>query len=409
MITRKALFGKLGLTSFRSVESAAAFCKLRGNNYIELTHWLHQILQTKDCDFLRITQHFGISQEEIERNLDRALAQLPAGASSITNFSHHVETAIERAWVIASLGFGDSKIRTAYLLAALLQTPELRREALDICPALRTIPVDTFSDLLPALLQGLPEANESAHDGSGLPTAVPGEASHAVASEEQGLQSALDKYCSDLTQLAKSGRIDPVIGREQEVSTMIDILLRRRQNNPLLTGEAGVGKTAVVEGLALAIASQRVPPQLLNVRLLSLDVGALLAGASMKGEFEARLKAVLEAATRSTTPIVLFVDEVHTLIGAGGNAGTGDAANLLKPALARGNLRTIGATTWSEYKRHIEKDAALTRRFQVIQVQEPTEPQAIDMVRGLVSTFESHHQVLILDEALRAAVRLPHR
>jgi len=222
-------------------------------------------------------------------------------------------------------------------------------------------------------------------------------------------KSALAKYCSDLTALARDGRIDPVIGRGHEIRSMIDILLRRRQNNPLLTGEAGVGKTAVVEGLALAIAQGDVPPALREVRLLSLDVGALLAGASMRGEFESRLKSLLEEAAKATQPIILFVDEIHTLIGAGGQAGTGDAANLLKPALARGTLRTIGATTFAEYKKHIEKDPALTRRFQAIQVDEPGEERAILMMRGVASTMEKHHQVQILDEALEAAVRLSHR
>lgn len=238
---------------------------------------------------------------------------------------------------------------------------------------------------------------------------IPGESSHSLSHSGINEKSALARYCTDLTEQARQGKIDPVIGREHEIRTMTDILLRRRQNNPLLTGEAGVGKTAVVEGFALAIANGEVPPSLTDVRLLGLDVGALLAGASMKGEFESRLKAVLEEAGHSEYPIILFVDEVHTLIGAGGASGTGDAANLLKPALARGTLRTIGATTWSEYKRYIEKDPALTRRFQVLQVAEPVEVAAIDMVRGLVGTFEKHHGVIVLDDAVRAAVKLSHR
>lgn len=409
MFSRTVLFGKLGVSAFRSIESAATFCKLRGNSYVELVHWLHQIMQANDSDLHRIAKQFGISREDIDRGLAHALGQLPAGATSISDFSSHIEVAIERAWLIASLRFGDRKIRTAHLLAALLQTPALRRIALDSCPAFRVIAVDAIDEQLLASISDSPEAQDPPHDGSGFASAIPGEASLAIAPDQQGLQSAFEKYCTDLTKQAKDGLLDPVIGREKEVRTLIDILLRRRQNNPLLTGEAGVGKTAVVEGLALAIASRKVPPPLQSVRLLSLDVGALLAGASMKGEFESRLKAVLEGASHAQTPVILFVDEIHTLIGAGGNAGTGDAANLLKPALARGNLRTIGATTWSEYKRHIEKDAALTRRFQVIQVLEPVEDLAIDMVRGLVSTFEKHHQVLILDEAICAAVTLSQR
>ncbi|ATE62553.1 type VI secretion system ATPase TssH [Thauera sinica] len=407
-IPRKSLFGKLGLTAFRSIESATAFCKLRGNPYIELVHWLHQILQGGDSDIHRIARHFAIASRETDRELADALARLPGGATSISNFAPHIETAIERAWVIATLAFGDNRIRTSHLLLALLQTPELRLACLDICPSFRRIPIDTLAGILPTLVAQSPEQHEPAQDGIDLAPALPGEASGAIV-PPGGNGSALDKYSIDLTQLARDGRIDPVVGREQEVRTMTDILLRRRQNNPLLTGEAGVGKTAVAEGLALAIASGKVPPALLDVRLLNLDLGAMLAGASMKGEFESRLKAVLEEAGRSAKPIVLFIDEIHTLIGAGGNAGTGDAANLLKPALARGGLRTIGATTWSEYKRHIEKDAALTRRFQLLQIHEPAEALAIDMVRGLSGTFEKHHGVLIVDEAIRAAVSLSSR
>ncbi|BDT68009.1 protein ClpV1 [Comamonadaceae bacterium OS-1] len=336
-----------------------------------------------------------------------ALSLLPNGASSINDFSHHIEFAIERAWVYASLTKGDSRIRGGWLVAAMLQTTELRSVLFGISATFQRIPFAQFFDDLPSIVVASNEASEKAYDGSDLQAAVPGEASGAIGAPLE--EGALAKYCSDLTVLAREGGIDPVIGREHEIRTMVDILLRRRQNNPLLTGEAGVGKTAVVEGLAIAIAQRTIPPSLHDVRLLSLDVGALLAGASMRGEFESRLKAVLKEATESSRPVVLFVDEVHTLVGAGGQAGTGDAANLLKPALARGNLRTIGATTWSEYKRHIEKDPALTRRFQVLQVMEPEEASAIAMVRGLASTFSTHHGVVILDEAVRAAVTLSHR
>ncbi|MGF6654391.1 type VI secretion system protein VasG [Paraburkholderia youngii] len=279
---------------------------------------------------------------------------------------------------------------------------------LAISPEFGKIAVDGLHDALPAWIVGSPEEKDTPYDQSDLSSAVPGEASGALAASAKGA-AALAQFCADLTARARAGEIDPVVGREVEIRTMIDVLLRRRQNNPLLTGDAGVGKTAVVEGLARAIAAGEVPPKLADVRLLSLDVGALLAGASMKGEFEARLKSVLEEAAKSAAPVVLFVDEIHTLIGAGGQAGTGDAANLLKPALARGTLRTIGATTWAEYKRHIEKDPALTRRFQVLQVAEPEEPSAIDMVRGLARTLASHHGVVVLDEAIRAAVTLSHR
>ena len=407
-ISRRALFGKLDLTLFRAIESATAFAKLRGNPYVELTHWLHQLWQLSDSDLHRICRHYQIEPQSVERDLAAALAALPSGASSLSDFSHHIGAAIERAWILSSLEFGGRCVRSAWLLAALLQTPELRSVVLAISPTFKKVPADQLTESLASLIAGSPESNEGPHDGSGLQSAVPGEASGALGEASDG-KSALAQYCVDLTQRARAGEIDPVIGREHEIRTMVDILLRRRQNNPLLTGEAGVGKTAVVEGLALAIVRAEVPASLRKVRLLSLDVGALLAGASMRGEFESRLKGLLEEASRSAQPVILFVDEVHTLIGAGGQAGTGDAANLLKPALARGTLRTIGATTWSEFKRHIEKDPALTRRFQVLQVAEPEEASAIEMVRGLVATFTAHHGVTVLDEAVRAAVLLSHR
>ena len=406
-ISRQALFGKLGNTLYRSIESATGFCKLRGNPYIELVHWLHQLLQQPDSDLHRIARHCGIEREMLDRDMARALAALPAGASSISDFSHHVELAIERAWVLATLGFGDRRIRSAWLVAALVQTPELRRVLLAISSGFGKLPVEGLNEALLACIDSSPEAAEPPYDNSEFSPAVPGEASHVLPAQSKAVP--LEQFCTDLTARAHSGEIDPVVGRELEIRTLIDVLLRRRQNNPLLTGEAGVGKTAVVEGLACAIAAGNVPPRLLGVRLLSLDVGALLAGASMKGEFESRLRGVLEAALKSAVPVILFVDEIHTLIGAGGQAGTGDAANLLKPALARGAIRTIGATTWAEYKRHIEKDAALTRRFQVLQVPQPQEPAAIDMVRGLANTFSRHHGVVVRDQAVRAAVRLSHR
>jgi type VI secretion system protein VasG len=407
-IARRALFGKLNLTLFRGIESATAFAKLRGNPYVELTHWIHQLWQLNDSDLHRVCRHYKVDSQAVEKDFAAALSALPSGATALCDFSHHIETVIERAWVLASLEFGDRSIRGAWLLSALLQTPEPRRALLNISPEFQRIPESQLAAALGALIAGSPEEQEGPHDGSGLTPAMPGEASGAMAVSSAG-SPALEKYCTDLTERARSGQIDPVIGRAHEIRTMVDILLRRRQNNPLLTGEAGVGKTAVVEGLALAIAGGQVPPTLRGARLLSLDVGALLAGASMRGEFESRLKSLLDEAGNSAQPVILFIDEVHTLIGAGGSAGTGDAANLLKPALARGTLRTVGATTWSEYKRHIEKDPALTRRFQTLQVAEPQEAVAIEMVRGLVATFAAHHGVTVLDEAVRAAVMLSHR
>ena len=407
-IPRRALFGKLNTELFRAIESATAFAKLRGNPYVELVHWLHQLWQLTGGDLHRIAAHYQLDAAQVDKDLTVALAQLPNGATGINDFSHHIESAIERSWIFASLSMNDTRIRGAWLLAALLQTPELRRTLLGISASFQKVPPLQVGDEFPLVIAGSREDAEAALAATDLEDALPGEASGALQPAQDG-KPALAKYCTDLTALARQGQLDPVIGREHEIRTMTDILLRRRQNNPLLTGEAGVGKTAVVEGLALAIAAKKVPPSLEVVRILSLDVGALLAGASMRGEFESRLKAVLKEATGSPQPVILFVDEVHTLVGAGGQAGTGDAANLFKPALARGALRTIGATTWSEYKKHIEKDPALTRRFQVLQVMEPQEAAAIAMVRGLVPAFSRHHGVTILDEAVRAAVTLSHR
>jgi type VI secretion system protein VasG len=406
--SRKTLFGKLGETMFRGIESATTFCKLRGNPYVELAHWLHQILALPDSDMHRICRHGGVDREKLDADLVRTLAGLPSGASSISDFSNHIDIAIERAWVVATLEFRDLRVRGAWLMAALLKSPELRRVLLSISPEFAKIGVTDLNAMLPAWIIDSPEEGDSAYESSDFPAAMPGVASGAIG-DASVAGSPLEQYCVDLTARARAGEVDPVIGRELEIRTMIDVLVRRRQNNPLLTGEAGVGKTAVVEGLALAIVRADVPSKLADARVLSLDVGALLAGASMKGEFEARLKGVLAAAETSAGTVILFVDEIHTLIGAGGQAGTGDAANLLKPALARGTIRTIGATTWAEYKRHIEKDPALTRRFQVLQVHEPQEPAAIDMVRGLVKTFSRHHGVVVLDAAIRAAVALSHR
>lgn len=407
--SRQSLFGKLDTTLFRSIESATTLCKLKGNPYVELVHWMVQLWQQEQSDLRQIVRHFQLDIQLMEKGMDQALLRLPSGASSISDFSYHIEMAIERAWVCASLEYSESAIRSGHLLLACLTTTELRRALSAISPVFDKIPLDILASDLAFITKDSPEAEQNATDNSDLggKNSLPGEASSAMAGE-QG-KATLAQYTTDLTALAREGKIDPVIGREQEINTMIDILLRRRQNNPLLTGEAGVGKTALVEGMALAIASGHVPPPLAKVRLLNLDIVALSAGASMKGEFESRLKSVQEEAVASPNPVILFVDEVHTLVGAGGNSGTGDAANLLKPALARGKLRTIGATTWSEFKRHIEKDPALTRRFQVLQVDEPSEEKSVAMLRGLVPMLEKHHSVWIMEEALQSAVRLSHR
>ena len=407
-IPRRALFGKLNTDLFRAIESATALAKLRGNPYVEVVHWLHQLWQVPNGDFHRLASHYGLDAAQVEKDLTMALAHLPNGAMGLNDFGHTIELAVERAWVFASLAMRDQRIRGAWLLGAMLQTPELRRLLLSISAVFQRIPVTQLTEDFPLVVRGSGEDAAMACERTDWQPSVPGEATGALNGEAHG-PSALTQYCIDLTALARDGDLDPVVGREEEIRALVDILLRRRQNNPLLTGEAGVGKTAVVEGLALAVVSHRVPPSLHRVRILSLDVGALLAGASMRGEFESRLKAVLKESGDSPVPVILFVDEVHTLVGAGGQAGTGDAANLLKPALARGALRVIGATTWSEYKKHIEKDPALTRRFQTLQVLEPQESAAVAMVRGLVPAFAKHHGVTVLDEAVRAAVTLSHR
>ncbi|MCA0174826.1 MAG: type VI secretion system ATPase TssH [Proteobacteria bacterium] len=404
-ISRTALFGKLGPLAYKAIEGATVLCKLRGNPYVELQHWLQQILNTADSDLHRIARHYELDASLLAADLTTALDRLPRGASSVTDLSTLVETAVERGWVYGTLMFGDRQVRTGYLLVGLLKTPTLRHALLAISRQFERVKLDDLSDRFDDLLGGSPEAGQAASDGS----AAPGEASGAIAPAAMGKQEALQRYTTDLTDAARSGKMDPIVGRDDEIRQVVDILMRRRQNNPILIGEAGVGKTAVVEGFAQRIARGDVPPTLKDVSLRALDVGLLQAGASMKGEFEQRLRAVIDEVQASPKPIILFIDETHTLVGAGGAAGTGDAANLLKPALARGELRTIGATTFAEYKKHIEKDPALTRRFQSVQVDEPDEAKAILMLRGVASTMERHHRVQILDEALEAAVRLSHR
>ena len=409
-ISRVALFGKLNSLAYKAIEGATVFCKLRGNPYVELVHWMHQILQQQNSDVHLIVRAFGVDAGRLARDMTDALDRLPRGATSISDLSAHIEDATERAWVWSTLKFGDSRIRTGHVLVAMVKTPSLKNSLLAMSREFDKIKVDQLTDDFEKMVSGSPEEALRANDGSQLAQdAAPGEFSGAVPPAQLGKQEALKRFTVDLTEQAKLGKIDPVVGRDDEIRQIIDILMRRRQNNPILTGEAGVGKTAVVEGFARRIATGDVPPSLKDVSLRALDVGLLQAGASMKGEFEQRLRQVIDEVQASPKPVVLFIDEVHTLVGAGGAAGTGDAANLLKPALARGTLRTIGATTWAEYKKYIEKDPALTRRFQTVKVDEPSEAKAIQMMRGVVSVMEKHHRVQILDEALEAAVKLAHR
>lgn len=409
-ISRVALFGKLNSMGYKAVEGATVFCKMRGNPYVEIVHWLAQIVQLPDSDFHKIIEHYKVDPARLSADMTAALDALPRGASTISDLSQHLEDAMERAWVYGSLLYSSSQVRTGHLVLGMMKTKQLRNIFLGISREFARILPDDLSENFGAITNGSPEETLFATDGSATGGgAVPGEASGAMSPASMGKEEALQQYCTDMTQQAKDGEIDPIVGRDEEIRQIVDVLMRRRQNNPILTGEAGVGKTAVVEGFALRIARGDVPPALQGARLLSLDVGLLQAGASMKGEFENRLKAVIEEVQASTTPIVMFIDETHTLVGAGGAAGTGDAANLLKPALARGTLRTIGATTWAEYKKHIEKDPALTRRFQVVAVEEPSVSKAVMMMRGIASMLEKHHRVQVLDEAIEAAVSLSAR
>jgi type VI secretion system protein VasG len=409
-ISRVALFGKLNSLCYRAIEAATVFCKLRGNPYVELIHWFHQILQLENSDLHRIVRHFEINPSTLAKEMTTALDRLPRGATAISDLSAHVEEAVERGWLFGTLMFGESQVRSGHLVLACLKTAGLKNALLSMSQEFSKLKPEALAEDFAAIVGGSPEEKLGAFDNSNLgSSAEPGEAAGAIAPAQMGKQEALKRFTLDLTEKARKHEIDPIVGRDEEIRQVVDILMRRRQNNPILTGEAGVGKTAVVEGFALRISTGDVPPPMQDLRLLVLDVGLLQAGASMKGEFEQRLRSVIDEVQASPKPIILFIDEAHTLIGAGGAAGTGDAANLLKPALARGTLRTIAATTWAEYKKHIEKDPALTRRFQVVQVDEPSEPKAILMMRGIASTLEKHHRVQILDEALESAVRLSRR
>jgi type VI secretion system protein VasG len=409
-ISRVALFGKLGAIGYQAIESATTFCKLRGNPYVELSHWLHQILQATDSDLHRIIRHFQIDPARLARDLTEALDRLPRGATSISDLSIHVEEAVERGWVYGSLLFNEAKVRTGHLVIGGMKTQSLRNALNAISKEFAKIKVDELTERFSAITDGSPEAKMSAAISAVEGHAADGTgAGGEMAPAALGKQEALGRFSVDLTERARKGEIDPIVGRDDEIRQIVHVLLRRRQNNPILTGEAGVGKTAVVEGFALRIAAGDVPPHLKDVSLRALDIGLLQAGASMKGEFENRLRQVIDEVQASPKPIILFIDEAHTLIGAGGAAGTGDAANLLKPALARGKLRTIAATTWAEYKKHIEGDPALTRRFQVVKVDEPSEERAVLMMRGVSSVLEKHHRVELLDEALAASVKLSKR
>jgi type VI secretion system protein VasG len=407
----RALIARLNPTVRSAMEGAAGLCLSRGHYEVEIEHLLLKLLEVENSDLRRLLRHFEIAPEALERELGKALDGFKSGNQRTPVLSALLPRLFEAAWGWASIEYGEARIRSGHVLIALLADAELRRLVAANARSLEKINLETLTKNFHALTEHSSEARQARAlaDSGGGTVGEPGAAGQSAAGGQPSRTPNLDQYCINLTQRAREGKLDPVLGRDAEIRLMIDILTRRRQNNPILTGEAGVGKTAVVEGLALRIAANDVPPQLRGVELLSLDLGLLQAGASVKGEFENRLKGVIEEVKSSPTPIIMFIDEAHTLIGAGGTAGQNDAANLLKPALARGEMRTIAATTWSEYKKYFEKDPALTRRFQVVKVDEPDEARAVAMLRGVGQAMAAHHKVRILDEAIVEAVKLSAR
>ncbi|WP_250460119.1 type VI secretion system ATPase TssH [Microbulbifer litoralis] len=384
-----------------SLEGAAGLCLAQSQYNVELEHWLLKLLDQSDTDLYHLLEKHDANPSSLAKQLATTIAKFKSGSSRPAALSPSIVEGAKNAWMLASIDYGHRAISSGHLLAALLLDETSRRQLLESCPELKSIAPESIRETARAMYG---QSGESSHLG-----AASGDEGAAAVAAAASKAPALDKYTVNLTERARNGEIDPVLGRDDEIRQCIDILTRRRQNNPILTGEAGVGKTAVVEGFALRIASGDVPAPLRDVAVRTLDLGLLQAGASVKGEFENRLKSVIEEVRASATPIILFIDEAHTMIGAGGKEGQGDAANLLKPALARGELRTVAATTWAEYKKYFERDPALTRRFQVVKVEEPAEDKAIDMMRGIATTLEEHHRVRILDEAVVASVKLSHR
>ena len=399
----KALIGKLNDSTRGAMEASAGLCLARTHYDIEVEHFLLKLLDSSNNDAAAIFKHFELDTSRFSGELFRALDRLKSGNARTPALSPTLIKMMTEAWSLGSIDYGAGQVRTGFTILALATNGELMRLMRDVSREFQKIQADALSKDFFAIVASSSEETQSAaasFAGAGAPStgARPG-----------GKTPNLDQFTINLTEKAKTGKIDPVLGRDLEIRQVVDILMRRRQNNPILTGEAGVGKTAVVEGFAIRVADGDVPPPLRNVTIRTLDLALLQAGAGIKGEFENRLKGLIEEVKSSPTPIILFIDEAHTMIGAGGQAGQGDAANLLKPALARGELRTIAATTWSEYKKYFEKDPALARRFQVVKVEEPIETQCMTMLRGIVPSLEKHHKVRILDEGLTAAVHLSHR
>ncbi len=401
-VNLKSLIGKLNAPTRSALEAAAGLCLSRTHYNIEIEHYLMKVMEASDSDAARIFYHFGINQSRLSAELTRSLDKLKSGNARTPAISPSVLRMLTQAWTIGSIDYNAGQVRSGFSILALVSDEELQRITRESSKEFQKIDAEALKKDFVSIVRGSHEDDVTA-EADDIPST--GDVPRAAG----GKTPNLDQFTVNLTENAKNGKLDPVLGRDMEIRQIIDILMRRRQNNPILTGEAGVGKTAVVEGFALCIAQGDVPPPLKNVTLRSLDLALLQAGAGIKGEFENRLKGLIAEVKASPTPIILFIDEAHTMIGAGGQAGQGDAANLLKPALARGELRTIAATTWSEYKKYFEKDPALARRFQVVKVEEPNEEQCMEMMRGIVSSLEKHHKVRVLDEGVVAAVHLSHR
>ncbi|MCE8440570.1 type VI secretion system ATPase TssH [Rhodovulum sulfidophilum] len=405
-ITIETYAGKMNRAGYDAFLQGMRHARGEKNRHVDLSHWLFHSVSNQNADISVTLNELGLDRGRVLRDLDAAMAALQKNVTETPGISEVLSDALNHAWTYATLFFGEAQIRTGHVLTALLNDPGLKRHLLQLSKVFAEISVDRLGQDARSLWAASEEEDMRPMDGSGL--AARGEGAEGAAGRGGG-QSALGRFAQDMTAEAEAGRLDRVVGRDDEIRQVIDALLRRRQNNPILTGEAGVGKTAVVEGFAQKLAAGEVPPKLKGTRLYMLDIQAMQAGASMRGEFEQRLKSVIDEVQASDVPIILFIDEAHTLIGAGGQAGTGDAANLLKPALARGTLRTIAATTWSEYRQHIEKDPALTRRFQPVTVDEPDVGTCCAMLRGILGPMEAHHGVRISDEAVVAAVQLSQR
>jgi len=389
-VTLTNLVGKLSPEIKQALEVSAGAAMNQGVGAIETEHWVLQLISQKDAKLLSLLDSQKISLETVVNELSKKIAALQKGSEGQPTLSHGLTELVKDAWMIASVNYGHGEIVSLHLVQALMQQNVM---------GVSTLQLDSLSNVSLESLQGLIRQTPIAR-GTSSAGAV-----GSVDTTPSG-NDALSKYTVNLTQQALDGNIDPISGRNAEVRKAIDILCRKRQNNPIMVGEPGVGKTAVVEGLALRIAADEVPSALQGVQIHSLDLGLLQAGASVKGEFENRLKDVINEVKSSEIPIIVFIDEAHTLIGAGGAAGQNDAANLLKPALARGEFKTIAATTWAEYKKYFEKDPALTRRFQVVTIEEPNAEDAMQMLRGIAASLQSHHGAFIAESAIEAAVNL---